>query len=162
MSDDTLNSDVNDADNSPKALREALEKANKKNAELQKFVEEVQAEKRNAQLTEILRSKGLKESVAKHFTGEVSEENVISWATDLGLLGTEEAKDANSEAAARASLAAGGSSSLTAGASAGETGRVVVDPYKAMELMATAGFTYEDGVRLGVFPSNPDVVGYQH
>lgn len=162
MSDDnTL--EVND-DTSPKALREALEKANKQLAEFRKMQEQADAEKRTTQLTEIFKSKGLKESAVAHFTGDVSEENVVKWATDLGLLSTstdDQKPDPNAEAAARAVAAAGGSASVSTAGAEG-SGRRVADPFKAMELMQQAGFTYADGVAIGIFPERPDVVGLQH
>lgn len=156
MSDDNLTNDGTD-DNSPKALREALEKANKELREYKKIAEQAAEEKRRESLTSILKAKGLKESAASHYKGDVSEEAVVQWATDLGLLSTEETKDANAEAAARAAELAGGSESLLPGHTS-QSGVRVADPFKMLELVNSAGFTYEDGVRLGLFPADPNTV----
>jgi hypothetical protein len=156
MSDDTLNSENDET--SPKALRDALEKANKQLAEYKKLAEEAAAEKRRESLTSILKAKGLKESAASHYTGDVSEESVVKWATDLGLLSTDTSgEDLNAEAARRASAASEGSQSLM-GATATKDGKTVGDPHKILELMNTPGFSYEDGVRLGIFPKDPNVI----
>lgn len=156
MSEETTSGNEND-DTSPKALRDALEKANKRLAEFEKREQEAVAEKRKNSLTEILKAKGLKESAATHYAGEVSEDAVVQWATEIGLISTDDAKDKNAEAAQRAAAVSGSSSSQLGGGPS-SNGPIVADPHKVLELMNTPGFTYEDGVRLGIFPKDPNTV----
>lgn len=155
MSDDNF-----DGDEGIKNLRAAHDKQAAELRELKKALEGYQQKERTNGLASIFKAKGLKESAISHYSGDVSEDAVEKWATDLGLLSAseQEENDANSEAAARAALATGGSQSLPA-MSPGTNGPVIADPFKALELMQTPGFSYEDGVRLGIFPPDPNVVG---
>lgn len=157
MSDDLNPGSENDESNSPKALRDALRKANDELAALRKEREDAAAEKRKSTLEEIFKAKSLKPSAASHYSGEASEDAVVQWATEIGLLATEETKDANAEAAARAAAVSGGSASPQP-SSPSNGGPIVGDPQKILELMSNPAFTYEDGVRLGIFPEDPNVI----
>lgn len=155
MSED--NTPGSENDEGPKALREALEKANKELAALRKEREDAEKAKRDESLATILKSKGLKESAAAHYTGEASEDAVVKWATDIGLLSAEEENDENAEAARRAA-AVSGSSASQPGGSPNPNGPIVGDPHKMLEMLSTPGFSYEDGVRLGLFPKDPNTI----
>jgi hypothetical protein len=156
MSDDILTSDE-DSDTSPKALRDALEKANKELREYKKLAEQAEAEKRTQSLQSILKAKGLKESAASHYKGDVSEEAVANWAKDLGLLNEEDVRDENADNAQRAAELSGGSQSLLPSSPNGKA-PIIGDPHKLLELVNSDGFTYEQGVSLGIFPKDPNTV----
>lgn len=159
MSDENL--DGTDSENAPKVLREALEKANKRLAEFEKREQEREAKDRQESLTSILKAKGLKESAASHYQGEVSEEAVVQWASDLGLISEEtrdEKDEQNTLGALRAAQLSGSSQSIPLGVTRGPNGGAMGAPEKIMELLQADGLTYEDYVRLGIFPKDPNVI----
>lgn len=144
-------------------LRKQYEETKKALAEAQKTLTDLQTEKRTQSLAELFKAKGLPESAAKHFTGEVSEDAVVSFATDLGLLQAAPQTDqpvvldANAEAAKRLAENAGGSQSL--GVSRGEGGRVLGDPDAILRVLQNAPKTkegYQQLVDAGLMPADPN------
>lgn len=145
-------------------LRKQYEETKKALAEATKALGDLQAEKRNQSLAEIFKAKGLPETAAKHFTGEVSEDAVVAFATDLGLLkadqndqGNNNANDANAEAARRLSQNSGGSQSV--GVVKAEGGRVLGDPDAILRLIQGAPNTkegYQSLVDAGLMPADPN------
>jgi hypothetical protein len=143
-------------------LRKQYEETKKALAEAQKSLNELQTEKRTQSVAELFKAKGLPETAAKHFTGEVSEDAVVAFATDLGLIKAGSGDqgnqtDANAEAARRLSQNAGGSQSL--GVTQGEGGRVLGDPDAIMRLIQNTPNTkegYQTLVDAGIMPTDPN------
>jgi hypothetical protein len=140
-----------------KNLRAAYDKLKAEKAEAEKTAQALLAEKRTASLSEILKAKGLKETVASHYTGDVSEEAVTKWATDLGLITEAPATlDANAEAAARAAAAAGGSEVSGASTAVKPGDRILGDPAEIMSRLNN--LSYDDLVKIGYMPADPNQI----
>lgn len=139
-------------------LRKQYEEQKKALDTLLKENEELKTEKRNQSVTELFKAKGLPETAAKHFHGEVSEDAVVAFATDLGLLKADEASnennqsDANADAARRLSQNSGGSQGLNI--SPGPGGRVLGSPQEIQLALDT--LNYKELVDLGLMPADPN------
>lgn len=153
-------SDEFDGDEGFKNLRKAYEATQTELKEARKALEKVSQKERTQSLTEIFKAKGIKESAATHYTGDVSEEAVVKWATEVGIPVTdpEAGKESeNQSAAARALAAAGGASNYSARAEVTPGQRVLGDPEEILALL-NANLPYEEYVKLGMMPANPNQI----
>jgi len=150
MSDDTF-----DGEDGFKNLRKAYDKQKADLAALQQSLEAIQAEKRGSQLAELFKAKGLSEAAAKHYTGDPSEDAVVAWATDLGLISAQSAPDSktdpNAEAAARVAGATSGRDELGNGVDS-DSGKPVGDPFERLNALQSMG--YDDLVKAGYIPAH--------
>ena len=150
MSDDNLNDSDGIAN-----LRKQYDELKASLTERDKKIAAFEKKERNSSLGEILKAKGLKETVANHYSGDVSEEAVTQWATDLGLLSVSE-NDANAEAARRAAAASGDSGSLSVDQSVTPGQRVLGDPEQILNALNT--LPYAELVKLGYMPADPNQI----
>lgn len=144
------------------SLRKQYEETKKALADAQKLVKDLSDDKRKKDLGEIFKAKSLPETAAQHFTGEVSEDAVVKWATDLGLLkpveGTppKEPLDANAQAAQRLSENSHGSYGFHVESEQTPGTRVLGDADEIMHALKT--LPKEELQRLGLMPKDFNTV----
>lgn len=107
MSDETESLEAgSNEENGPKALREALAKANKKNAEFEAKLAEFEEAKLKVDIAAALKEAGVNEGLAKFYTSkDASAEAVKAWVTEnatlFGLQQEAPVDEAKADAAAK-------------------------------------------------------------